>query len=162
MNYIFFCTPKESSLNWRSPEDIKLLARHFEGKELVAEFKSVPKKGEKIKMYAYYHSTVLTCAVTGYGDAGYEGVDKVKADFMLRAEFAKDFVVGPNKEHIPIVSDKKDMNKERLLKFLVDCIHFIENDLGVIVPDSQEYKMQIITGRKMKAVKRSNDDAYLE
>lgn len=134
-------------------DDFNRYLLEHEGEDIIMHCKPEAKTPEKMQLYAFYHSNILNCAVIGYTYRGYTGMDTVKADYLLRAEFAKDFIEKPNGEYQPIMLDKKGMTKARLLKFVQDCIFFIETDLEVEVPSSEEYKLRKATGRNFKTIK---------
>ena len=148
---IFKCTAIDGEPVWASEDFRRYLIEH-EGEELILHAKPSVKTAEKLKMYAFWHVNILNCAVLGYTYAGYPGMDTVKADYLLRAEFAKDFIQKPDGTYIPIMLEKKSMTKARLLKLLQDAIQFIEQDLQVEVADAQEWKVKKITGRNFKTV----------
>jgi hypothetical protein len=123
------------------------------GKKCVLTVRLEENYSEKERMYAFYYGPILAAAVQGYTGKGYEGVDKVSADYMLAAEFLKGFVKTPDGEMVPTVLSKKNISKERLLKYVQDCILFVEKELEWQVPDSLEWKTFQVTGRKLKNVK---------
>lgn len=136
-----------------NPEHLAMYLAEQEGEELIVHAVPAAKLSTKMKMYAYYHKVILNCAMIGYTHAGYSGLDLVKTDYLLRAEFAKGFIQKPNGEYQPIMLDKRGMTKTRLHKYLEDCIFFIETELQVIVPDSENYKANKDSGRNFKTVK---------
>lgn len=137
---------------WDNDEDLKKYLTEHAGERLFIHIEPEAQLSEKMQMYAFLHKVIYPCAVIGYTACGYEGVDNVKADFMLRAEFAKDFVKKPNGEYQVIVLDKRNMTNVRLHKFMSDCIFFIENDLQTRVPDSETYKLNKATGNNFEKV----------
>lgn len=153
MEAIFKCNCKNGKLLFHNVYDLERYATLNEGEELIVSFKPLAKVGVKVRMYAFYHGPLLDCAMIGYIRQGYEGLDKVKVDYLLRAEFAKDFLVKPNGEAIPIMLDKRQMTKDRLFKFITDCLFFIETELEMEVPDSQEYLINKSTSRNFKRIK---------
>ena len=63
------------------------------------------------------------------------------ARYKLQAEFCKAELVNESTGEVEVyLLELSKMNKRRLLKFLQDCIFFIESELGQRIPDSQEYK----------------------
>jgi len=149
---IFPFTCKDGRVVWTYPEDVRKYCIEHEGEEIYAGFDPAVKLSAKMKLYAFYHVNILNCAVIGYTYAGYEGIDKVKADYLLRAEFCKDFIKKPDGTYQPIMLDKRNMTAARLVKFVQDCIMFIEETLQVDVPSSEEYKLSKGTGRSFKNV----------
>tara|TARA_R110000803_G_scaffold85381_2_gene151742 strand:+ start:403 stop:900 length:498 start_codon:yes stop_codon:yes gene_type:complete len=119
----------------------------YKSSELILDLKVANRRNEKQMMYAYYHKVILSSAIRGFSDLGYEAMDKVKADYLLKAECAKDVMYNSKTDsEVIFLEDKAAMNKDRLLKFITDCIHFIEIELGVRVPDADEYKNMMTTG----------------
>lgn len=150
---IFNFTAKGGKPLWHNVYDFERFLLENEGVELYVTFKQANKLSEKWRMYNFYYGVVLTCAIVGYTKAGWSGVDKVKADYLLRAEFAKDFILGPGGKQTIIMIDKSTMSKSRLLKLLQDCIHFIEEELQMEVPDSNEWKAKKASGKNFTTVK---------
>ena len=96
MEAIFIFTPKES---FNSKEMIEDLSRQRDfqslmkgsiGTELSVTIKPLARIPEKERMYAYYHKVILPVAMEVYSNDGWESVDKIKADYLLKAECAKD------------------------------------------------------------------------
>lgn len=150
---IFSAVAANGKLTFVNEEHLKWYMSEHDTEELAVHIMPTVKLSQKLKMYAYYHANVLNCAVLGYTAAGWPGIDNVKADYLLRAEFAKDFIKKPNGDYVPIMIDKRNMTKARLLKFIQDCIFFIESDLGIEVPSTDEYRVKKTTGRIFKEVK---------
>jgi len=150
---IFKAFAKEGKIRFTDPEDLYKYCIEHDGEELFVYLKESNKASDKMKMYAFYYVNILQCAVIGFTSVGYEGIDIVKADYLLRASFAKDFIQKPDGSWIPIMLDKRNMSKNRLLKYITDCIFFIENELQITVPSSDEYKVQIKTGQNFKKVR---------
>ncbi len=151
MEAIFKGTTKDGKIIWSS-EDVEKYFLENDGLELIAEFKLAARVGPKMKLYAFYHGPLLSCAMIGYTFAGWEGIDKVKADYLLRAEMCKDFIKKPDGTYEVIMLDKRGMSAPRLLKFVQDCLFYIEQELKQTVPDAEEYKVSKMTGRKFKKV----------
>lgn len=153
MEAIFRALCKNGKLFFHNSYDVERYCQDNEGEDLIVNMKPMAKTGQKMKMYAFYHGPLLDCALLGYNRQGYEGLDKVKVDYLLRAEFAKDFLLKPNGESIPIMLDKRQMTKDRLTKFITDSIFFIESELEMEIPDSQEYKINKGSSRNFKRIK---------
>jgi hypothetical protein len=150
---IFKGTSKNGSFLWHNIYDLERFMMENEGLELYVTFKQANKLSEKWKMYNFWHGPLLACAVIAFTRAGYDGVDKVKADYILRAEFAKDFILGPNGKQTVIMLDKSGMSKGRLLKLLQDAIYWLESEFQQETPDSQEWKAYKATGKEFTTVK---------
>lgn len=153
MEAIFRSICKNGFIVSLNPEDERKYALEHEGQEIFKTYKLAARVSEKMRLYSFYHGPLLDCAVIGFTYRGEPGIDKVKADYLLRAEFAKDFIKRADGTYTPIMIDKKDMSKPRLLKFVQDCLFFIETELGQSVPDSDAYKISKETQRKMRRVK---------
>jgi len=122
------------------------------GKELRMELRPAVKQGTKQAIFDYYHGPLLDVAVRAFSDAGYESMDKVKADYLLKCECAKALMYKDGEE-VVYLEDKASMPKERLVKFVNDAIMFLEIELGVEnIPDSSEYKKMLKTGHTFKSV----------
>lgn len=152
MEGIFTFLSKDGKLCVTNPEDLRTYCYENDEQELIGEFKPVAKTSPKLRMYAFYHKVILHCAVIGYTYRGWSGIDKVKADYLLRAEFAKDYIQKPDGEYQVIMMDKRGMTKVRLHKYMSDCIFFIEEDLQQRVPDSEAYKLSRDTGRNFTKI----------
>jgi hypothetical protein len=166
MKGIFKFTPKEG-YNLRdilfdlihNQDFIRYLKANV-GNPLIAMFSPAKNQSEKEQMYAYYHKVVLGVAMQAFTDDGWEGVDKVKADHLLKSMFAKDIMYNhkTGKEEV-YLEDKSAMNKGRLIKFITDCIIWLEIERGVAVPDADEYKAYKQTGISgFKSIKNNNTD----
>jgi hypothetical protein len=150
---IFHATSKNGKLLFHNIYDSERFLRQYEDLPMIVTMKPFAKTGAKMRMYAFYHGPLLDCAMIGFNNQGYEGIDKVKADYLLRAEFAKDYIKKPNGEYVVHVIDKSNMTKDRFVKYLTDCIMFIEQELQMEIPDSEAYKMKKETGRNYTTVK---------
>jgi len=117
------------------------------GKSITASFKLSQSIPEKERMYGYYHRVLLAVAMAAFTDLGYESMDKVKADYLLKAECGKDVMYNAKTEKEEYyLLDKARMNKDRLRKFITDCIVFLEVECGCHVPDSSSYMMELRSG----------------
>lgn len=154
MEALYTGTPHAGKMIWKNALDIEKYFLENNDVELIVEFKQAARVGPKMKLYAYYHGPLLDCALIGYIAMGWEGLDKVKVDYLLRAEFAKDFIKRPDGTYEPIMIDKHTMSPQRLLKFVQDCLLYIEQELQQTVPDSEEYKLSKITGRKFTRIEK--------
>jgi len=117
--------------------------------EILVEFSVAADTPEKEQMYAYYHRVVLAVAMRMYTDDGWESVDKVKADYFLKAECGKELIYNSKTDTESIyLLDKKSMNKDRLRKYIIDCVNFLEKERGYQVPESAQYLAEMKTGIK--------------
>ena len=121
--------------------------RQMAGTRVVMNIESVEVKAEKERMYAYYQKVVLSVAMVFFTDMGWEMIDKNKADEMLKDQCAQEPVFNHKTGEKKLIrEDKKYMSKDRLIKYINDCILFLEEN-GYKVPESEEYKNKLITGR---------------
>jgi hypothetical protein len=156
MEAIFSAIPKNGKLVFQFKEDFDKYLELYDDQILTIRMEPQAVKGEKRRMNAYLHGPVLDCAVNGYWRHGYAGIDKVQAMYKLQAEFAKGYIENTTTgvmEPYPI--PLSSMDKERLYKFLVDVLFFIETDLEQEVPDSTSWKMKKMTGRNFKSTKHT-------
>lgn len=143
---IFNLTPKNGILI-PTEDYIKYLLEN-EGIEQRVNLKQSARISDKQKLYAYYFGPVMNSAVIGFENAGYTGIDKVKARFILEAEFCKANVYNPIKDTVMTYTEHvSSMSRARLLKLVVDALFFIELELGCGVPDSEQFKMQLKSGK---------------
>lgn len=141
MNAIFYATPKRGRLIFDNLIDIECYCIENEGIDLVISIKHASKTSQKQKMYNFLHGPILDYAVVGYTNAGYEMMDKVKALYKLKAEFGKEVMFNTKTgEDEYYLIELSRASKKRLLKFIQDCIFFLEAELNQKVPDSTEYK----------------------
>lgn len=128
-------------------KDFKTFIKNNVGKYITASFKLSQRIPEKERMYSYYHRVVLSVAMRAFTDDGWESVDKVKADYLLKAECGKEIMYNAKTQQEEIyLLDKSRMNKDRLRKFITDCIIFLEVEKGCSVPDSSSYLMELRSG----------------
>jgi len=123
-------------------------------RELRMELRPAVKSGTKQAMYDFYHGPLMATAIRAYTDAGYEMMDEVKCDYLLKAACAKGTMTTPEGEEVYLL-DKSAMTKERLTKFINDVILHLEIDLGVDpenIPDAEQYKKLQKTGHKFTSI----------
>lgn len=120
--------------------------KHMEGTPVSLSIEPASLTSEKEQMYAYYQKVVLSIARDFFYDQGFEGMDKYKADELLKTHTAKDYMVNTKTgEKIPYLKPKKRMPKEELRRHIESCIHFLA-EYGYEVPESFEYKVKSETG----------------
>lgn len=127
----------------------------MQDKELRMELRLIVKKDSKQALYDYYHGPLMSVAISAYTNAGYELMDSVKVDYMLKAECAKGTMTTPDGERFYLL-DKAKMPKDRLIKFVNDVITHLVMNLDVPIeniPDAQSYKELQKTGYAFKSVK---------
>ena len=121
--------------------------------ELYVEIKPKAKLSEKQMMYNYYHKVILGVAMEAFTNLGWEDMDKIKADHVLKAQCACGTMVQNGEEHV-YLEDKSRMPKKRLSKYLNDCILFLEKDLNCRVPESGPYKDKERFGHAFQSVSK--------
>lgn len=122
-------------------EGLKKFIAMNHGKEMILTLKNFSKSSEKQLMYSYYQKAVIGCTIIALTNDGWESVDDIIADSFLKQQVAQK--LGYNKKGDVVIKyeeDKRSMSKERLHKYISDCIMFLENTFSIQVPDSQEYK----------------------
>ena len=129
---------------------------HNQGVPLIFEIKPQTKRNEKQAMYAYYHKVVLGVAMESFTHAGYEMMDKVKADHLLKTQCAQAIIIKDGEE-IPYLEDKSKMTKDRLHKYITDCIHFLVEYMDARVPDSEAYINKQKYGHEFRSVSNRKD-----
>ena len=137
---------------YESVDDFAKYLMETEGEDLIVAIKPKAKTSEKMRMYAFYHGPVLHCAMIAYTAVGYQGVDKVVDDYMLCAEFAKALYQKPDGSYHPYILGRSDMTKNRFLKYLQDVLLFLEVEMKMRVPDSEEWKLKKFTGKDFRKV----------
>ena len=153
MEAIFSAAAKNGKLYYNNPEDFYKYCLEMEGQELHIEMRPIAKLSEKTRMYAYLFGPMMRCAMEGYSAAGWAGVDKTKARYMLQAEFGKKDIYNEKTSKVQtIYEDVGRMSKNRLLKFLIDVLFFLESELNQKVPDSEEWKLKMQTGKNFKRI----------
>lgn len=136
-------------------EDFRKYLKHMAGTPLRMEMKLAVKKNVKQALYDYYYGPLMAVAIEAYTNAGYELMDEVKCDYLLKCECAKGIIMTPEGEKIYLL-DKAKMPKARLVKFVSDVILHLEMNMGVPakkIPDAESYKNLQATGQRFKSVK---------
>lgn len=124
-----------------NPHDLELYFLENEGEDIMVTMKPLAKVSEKMKLFAYLFGPLMDAAVRGYIYQGYTGIDRVQARYKLQAEFCKKELYNEKTMRAEYtLEDLSGMTKNRLLQFVVDCVFFIEENLGQRTPDSAEYK----------------------
>lgn len=155
-------TPKNGKPIFDNRYDSERFFLEKEGISLICEIREESKLSEKQKMFNYLFGPLAKCAARGWTFAGWEGVDPVKAIYMLQAEFAKEQSYNKITKEIKVTPESlAGMSKSRLLKFITDCIYFLEIELKQTVPDSAEYKA--MKGDGFMSVKHTkiSDDLHI-
>lgn len=146
--------PKNGRLIFYNIYELERYCIENDGIELHVSIKHSSKLSEKMKMFAFLFGPVMDSAVRGFVRQGYTGIDKVAARYKLQAEFCKEELYNSKTGKTEIyLLELSRMSKARLLKFLQDCMMYIEENLETEVPDSEEWKAKQITGRNYKQVK---------
>jgi hypothetical protein len=153
MKAIFTFTPKKSLSIYEVTDDlflqddVRTYLRGMVGKELTVEFKETAKLSEKVLLYAYYHRVVLKVAIDCFENDGWTSMDKVKADYILKAQCGKEIMYNEktNQEQVYLF-EKSAASKKDLYDFICRCITFLEVERGYTVPDSDSYLFKKSTG----------------
>lgn len=138
---------------WSNMQDLSKFCQENVGEELTITVSLSAKTSKKLKMYAYWHVAILPAAVICFTEAGYTSVDNVKADYMLRAEMARDYAIKPDGDPFIVVMDKRAMTNKRLHKLISDALWFMEEQFGHVVPSAEEWKLARETGINFKPIK---------
>lgn len=151
MEAIFNSIAKNGKILFFNNFDVERYCIENDGVELTWTVKHTAKTPEKMRMYSFLHGPLMDAAVRGFTRQGFEGMDKVKARYKLQAEFCKEEMYNSKTKQTEIyLIDLSSMSKARLLKFIQDCIFFIESELETETPDSDEWKAKQLTGRNYK------------
>ena len=151
MEAIFNLIPSKGKLPRH--DDLEKYLLEKEGVTQTITLRDTAKLSEKMALFSYLFGPVMDCAVHGFTHAGYEGVDKVKARYMLEAELCKEEVYNEKTKKVSIyIESVSKMGKKRLTKFVNDALFFLEVELGQKVPDSDEWKAKLSSGRNFKVV----------
>lgn len=152
INYKKTFTPPKDAINLRDlvtellDSDFVDYLRHMKGTSIDMSIEPSELSSEKMKMYAYYSKVILSVAMVAFTDMGWELIDKNKADEMLKDQCAAEPIFNPVTGEKRILRENKaKMPKDRLTKYITDCILFLE-ELGYRVPEAEEYKNKLITG----------------
>lgn len=154
MEAIFNAKAVNGKLVFDNIEDLYKYCIEQEGIVHNVSLKPIAELSEKTLMFNFLFGPVITCAVNGFTAAGYEGVDKVKARYMLEAEFCKAEIYNSRTKTVDIYTESvAHMSKKRLHKFITDVLFFLETELGQRVPDAEAFKARLESGRNYESVK---------
>lgn len=149
----FNIIPKDGKLPFSEYSDLHKYLLENDGIEQTITLKPSGVLSDKEKLYAFIYGPLMSCAIDGFTRAGYEGVDKVKARYLLEAELCKAETFTP-KGGVKIYTESvSGMNNKRLLKFATDAMLFLEVELGQKTPDSEAWFMKLKSGKDYRAVK---------
>lgn len=153
MKAIFTFTPKDSfnskdmMENLSSQKDVQTFLRGHKDQEITVEMKPTAKLSEKVQMYNYYHRVILGVAIDCFENDGWEAMDKVKADYLLKMECGKEIMYNEKTDTEQIyLFEKSGAPKRELHKFICRCITYLEVERGYRVPDSESYTFSKNTG----------------
>ena len=150
---IFEAMPEHGRLTFNT-KDARDYLLEKEGVPQYITMQDADKISKKLKMYNYLYKVVYPAAVNAFRHHGYEGANTAWVDHKLKSWFAMKSLEtkeGETDEYYP--EDKGSMSKDRLHKYLSDCIFFVEKELDCRVPDATEYKIYQQSGRKYKKIK---------
>lgn len=158
MEGYFEATPSNGHLSHHGPDFQKYLLEK-DGIRQIVRLKDYAKSTEKERMYAFLFGVTMSCAVQGFSAAGHEGVDKVKARYMLEAMFCKDESYNAKTGKVTIYTESvSGMSVKRLHKFITDVLFFLETELHQTVPDAEAFKMRMKTGKDYESVKPTKNE----
>lgn len=154
MEAIFTITPERGKLTAVYCGDLEKYLTEKEGIPQIVKLKDYANSTEKERSFAFLFGPTMAAAVQGFTAAGYEGVDKVKARYMLESMFCKAESYNPKTGKVAIYTESvSSMGIKRLHKFIGDVLFFLEAELGQQVPDAEAFKMRIKTGKNYESVK---------
>lgn len=157
MNSYFEATPSNGHLSHHGPDFQKYLLEKNGVKQII-QMRDYASSTEKERLYAFVFGPLMSCAVQGFTAAGHEGIDKVKARYMLEAEFCKAESYNPKTGKVSIyIESISGMSVKRLHKFASDSLFFLETELNQQVPDAEAFKMRVKTGKDYESVKPSKE-----
>jgi sugar/nucleoside kinase (ribokinase family) len=150
-------TALNGKLVFANEADLKKVLTEMEGKQVDVSIKVVAKDTEKTRMYAYYQAVLIPLTIRALTKDGFELVDEWAADYYLKAACAKATIYDKaHDKEFSYVLEKRAMNKDRLMKFLSDCVWLLEERHQIVAPDSELYKSQLRTGKNFKSQKNAN------
>lgn len=158
-NAIFELTPDQGQMYIKTGSDLAKYLFEKDGVKQLVSFKDYASASEKERSFAFLFGPVMNSAVQGYTFAGHEGIDKVKARYMLEAEFCKAESYNPKTGKTTIYTESvSGMGVKRLHKFITDVLFFLETELHQTVPDAEAFKMRVKTGKDYESVKPTKDE----
>lgn len=122
----------------RQEDFIKYLQKN-DGVRILVTLEHEVVKSEKQKMYAYLRGPLLHCYMDCRRRDG-EPVDRVVAMLELKCLYLKDIWKDRHDNVHAVVLSLADITKTRLRTFIQDVVQYIEQEYGVEVPDSSQYK----------------------
>ena len=126
---------------WDNTAEVQRYLAAYRGQKLSFNIKVVSELSEKMRLYRYLHKAVLPVLMEEFTKAGFELLDIVKTDKILKSVIARDYIVNEKTgKVIETTEDKRDMNKARLLKYIVDALHLLESQYGRTVMSGDDYK----------------------
>lgn len=153
MEGLFNITPTNGMLPIKNGDLTKYLTEK-EGVLQLVKFKDFAKSTEKERSFAFLFGPTMSCAVDGFTAQGYEGMDKVKARYLLESMFCKAEAYNPKTGKVSVYTESvAHMGIKRLHKFIGDVLFFLEAELGQRVPDAEAFKKKVSTGRDYESVK---------
>lgn len=149
---IFVAKVSRGDVYYRHEEDYHKYLEQHDGVDMQVSFTPFSKSSEKERMYAYYHKVIIGCTIMALTNDGWAGIDEVAADLYLKMNVAKKvFYNAKNKKVMESYESKsEDMSKERLHKFISDCIMLLWDRHQMTCPDSEEYKTGFTSSKKQK------------
>lgn len=161
MEAIFDFKSKDGKLTALNPEGFRKYCLEVNDEIISGEYTIAAQLPEKIRMYRYLMGPLMYCAIEALTAAGYSGIDKVVAEYHMRAQFAKSSYMKPTGEEEVYLLEKKNMSKKRLHKYITDIIFYLETEFGQTVPDAEFYTNKL-TGNTFQSVKKIKNDGSFE
>ena len=136
----------KNNIVYRSLLDFNKVMEEVEGREIDVKITAAVKDSEKAAMYAYYQVVLIPLGIRALTKDGWAQVDEYAVDHYYKSNCAKAVLYNKDDDtEMPYTLEKRAMNKERLNKFLNDCVWLLEERHEIVAPDSKEYKMKRTT-----------------
>lgn len=127
--------------------------RENEGKDVVAYFYERSKLGEKRRMLNFFHGPVISASLNRLTELGHYDLNKeVMKDWFKRRFLSSSYTDFNGDEQIFVPSLGR-LTKDELKTFLDRVLHFMQEDLEADVPDPEEYKIYLRTGKNFRDAK---------
>ncbi len=130
-------------------------AQHHDNSKVMISYRPYGSLVQKERLFAYLFGPLLQCLANAMEDAGMEGSKKDWYEAM-KGRYAAFPWYNPlsKKEEVRTLDFSSDSTTSAQLgKFVNDIVLFLEMEVGVEVPDSEEYKTQKRLGSSKKTFK---------
>lgn len=95
---------------------------------------------DRLALFRFYHEMILKHSVRGFFDLGHWAETEQTVDELYKRMFAVRMRLNEDGSSTPYVEDKKDMDNERLSRFIDQCIHFMAEELGIDINEKRGKK----------------------